>query len=444
MGVLKDVMRSEIIEDMSEGVMLLGLNGVIEYINPAAERILDIPSDGCANKKLGEVFFEHQENEGFVQLILDAVYDTENKHASLVPFSTDSRTRHLRVQTSYLTMGAKKAGVIVVLDDLTELAELKIEYTEKIARMLDSFVQALATAIEERSNYNANHTLNMVRMATAFMNWLDETHQAWHFDDIKRRAFLMSVWMHDVGKLVVPLEIMDKATRLGTHITDIDARFDRIHLLNRIRLLEGKISQEAYENAQEENSRILRQIHRLDGCGFLSDADLEMVLHLTGLTYTEEDGTQKPLLTEKEKSMLLIRKGTLTDEERLVMQSHVSVTRKILSQVRFPEEYAVVTEWASAHHEFLNGTGYPDHKTGEAIPREVRLLTILDIFEALTATDRPYKKQVPVAKAFAILHEMALEGCIDETVLALFEESHAWEEVAVMENDCELHRLSEF
>ena len=200
MGVLKDVMRSEIIEDMSEGVMLLGLNGVIEYINPAAERILDIPSDGCANKKLGEVFFEHQENEGFVQLILDAVYDTENKHASLVPFSTDSRTRHLRVQTSYLTMGAKKAGVIVVLDDLTELAELKIEYTEKIARMLDSFVQALATAIEERSNYNANHTLNMVRMATAFMNWLDETHQAWHFDDIKRRAFLMSVWMHDVGK----------------------------------------------------------------------------------------------------------------------------------------------------------------------------------------------------------------------------------------------------
>ena len=87
MGVLKDVMRSEIIEDMSEGVMLLGLNGVIEYINPAAERILDIPSDGCANKKLGEVFFEHQENEGFVQLILDAVYDTENKHASLVPFS---------------------------------------------------------------------------------------------------------------------------------------------------------------------------------------------------------------------------------------------------------------------------------------------------------------------------------------------------------------------
>ena len=79
--------------------------------------------------------------------------------------------------------------------------------------------------------------------------------------------------------------------------------------------------------------------------------------------------------------MLSIRKGTLTAEERSVMQSHASVTRRILSQVRFPEEYATVPEWASSHHELLNGTGYPDKKTGDDISREVRLLTILDIFE---------------------------------------------------------------
>lgn len=473
MGVLQDMIPTEVINDMSEGVMLLGLNGVIRYLNPAAERILDIYADGCADKKLSEVFFTRQENDEFVQLILDAVYDAGSKHAGVVNFYSGDdgepgnagepgesgnaveRVRHLRVQTSYLTIGEQKSGVIVMLDDITELAELKIEYAQKITLMLDSFVQALSTAIEERSNYNANHTRNMVRMASAFIDWLNKTDQdltmqsqtdqdpttptaqdqtnqsqTWHFDEVQKHAFLMSIWLHDVGKLIVPLEIMDKATRLGAAVEQIDGRFDRIRLLDRICLLEGKITQAEYDARQEERSRILNLIHRIDRCGFLSDEDAAAVLRMAELTYTEEDGAQTPLLTKRETDMLLIRRGTLTEEERRTMQSHVAVTRRILSQVHFPEEYASVTEWASEHHELLNGTGYPDHKAEDVIPREVRLLTILDIFEALTAKDRPYKKPVPVPKAFEILHGMALEGSVDGTVLALFEKSRAWEEAS--------------
>ena len=145
--------------------------------------------------------------------------------------------------------------------------------------------------------------------------------------------------------------------------------------------------------------------------------------------YTEEDGTEVSVLTEDELSCLSIKKGTLTDEERTVMQSHVSVTKKILDRIDFPDDYLMVRDWASSHHELLNGKGYPEHKCGNDISKEVRLLTILDIYEALTAKDRPYKKPIPPDKALQILHSMADEGSIDENILDLFEKSNAWRAV---------------
>ena len=110
------------------------------------------------------------------------------------------------------------------------------------------------------------------------------------------------------------------------------------------------------------------------------------------------------------------------------MESHVVMTARILSQVSFPKMYAQVPDWASAHHELLNGKGYPDHISGDKIPKEVRLLSILDIFDALTAKDRPYKSGMPVEKALTILDSMVSEGGIDAEILALFRESKAWEE----------------
>jgi len=126
---------------------------------------------------------------------------------------------------------------------------------------------------------------------------------------------------------------------------------------------------------------------------------------------------------------LLIRKGTLTDGERKVMQGHASATRRILSQVKFPQAFAMVPDWASEHHELLGVTGYPQKMSGDLIPREVRLLTILDIFEALTAKDRPYKKPMSVERSLEILYSMAKEGSIDKEILDLFAESEAWKAV---------------
>jgi len=163
---------------------------------------------------------------------------------------------------------------------------------------------------------------------------------------------------------------------------------------------------------------------KIDKAGWLSDEDIQKVNELSQLCYEEENLSKVPVLNEEEVKCLLIRKGTLTDEERIVMQSHAEATKNILQKVNFPYDFSMVTEWAASHHELLNGKGYPQHKTD--IPKEVCLLTILDIFEALTAKDRPYKKPMSAEKALDILHSMADEGSIDKNILDLFEKSDAW------------------
>ena len=324
----------------------------------------------------------------------------------------------------------EKELLVSAISSQAAISITNMQYAEQITNLLDSLVGALSTAIDERSHYNANHTRNMVRVGENFLDWLDKNGSDWAFDENKRRTFLMSVWLHDVGKLVVPLEVMDKASRLGARLGDVRETFRTAGLLDHIAMLEGEISREEYENREKERADALAFIEHIDRTGFLPDEDLAMVEKLAGQTYLDEHGEEHPLLTEEERVCLSVRMGTLTDEERSVMQSHVVVTGRILSQVTFPKMYAQVPTWAAMHHELLNGNGYPNHVKADEIPPEVRLLTILDVFEALTARDRPYKPPMPLEKALGILHIMAeKEGSIDPEILRMFEESKAWEGV---------------
>lgn len=318
--------------------------------------------------------------------------------------------------------------LVSALSSQAAISFTNMRYAEQITALLDSLVGTLSTAIDERSHYNANHTRNMVRVGERFLDYLEKTGDPGAFDENRRRTFLMSVWLHDVGKLAVPLEVMDKDTRLGPAAEHVRERFRVLGLLDRIAHLEGRIDGAEYERRERENADALAFIERVNKVGFLSDEDLAAVDELAKRTYVDENGETRPLLTEAEHVCLQIRKGTLTDEERSVMQSHVVVTGRILNQMKFPKMYAQVPKWAAAHHELLNGRGYPNHLTAEDIPDEVRLLTVLDVFEALTARDRPYKPPMSLDKALGILHSMAeKEGSIDPKLLALFEESKAWE-----------------
>lgn len=318
--------------------------------------------------------------------------------------------------------------LVSALASLSAISVTNMQYAAQITALLDSLVGALSTAIDERSHYNANHTRNMVRVGSNFLDWLEKTENPWKFDDTRRHAFLMSVWLHDVGKLVVPLEVMDKNSRLGPALGTIRQRFRLIALLDRVAQLEGKLDDDTFARRASEREDTLTFLERVNRAGFLPDEDFTRVEELAKQTYIDENGAEQPLLTPVERDCLLIRKGTLTDAERSVMQSHVVVTGRVLGQVVFPKDYAQVPKWAAAHHELLNGKGYPNHISGDEIPREVRLLTILDVFEALTAKDRPYKTPMSVDRALGILHSMVDEGAVDGGLLALFEQSKAWED----------------
>jgi len=318
-----------------------------------------------------------------------------------------------------------------VISSLASQAAIRLttmNYSAEVVELLDSFVRVMSTAIDARSPYNANHTRNMAKYAERFLDWLQGQNHPWSFNQQEKRQLLMSIWLHDVGKLVIPLEVMDKETRLGSMIHAVEYRFETIRLLNKIDLLSNTIEQEEYRKREEMLQQSKDLVAKANVVSFLPDDLLREIELLSLKTYLGEDGRSHPWLEERERIALSVRKGTLTNEERAVMESHVLMTKKMLGEMKFSRNYAMVSEWASAHHEYIDGSGYPNQKKEEEIPREVRIITILDIFDALTARDRPYKPAMPVEKALGILQAMKNEGKLDGELLGLFIQSKAWEE----------------
>jgi len=317
------------------------------------------------------------------------------------------------------------------INSLASLAAVSItnmNYIEDIKKLLHSFVQVISTAIDERTPYNANHTKNMVRYGNALISYLNEqVGGSYSFDENRTEQFLMSVWLHDIGKMVIPLEVMNKETRLSGGLFCVQKRFEIIGLLNKIALLRREIDQQYYEQKTSELKSDLQTLEQANIVGFLNDELLASVQAVAAKTYRNEQGEVCPYLTEQEKNLLTIRYGTLSSGERKIMESHVSITEKLLEKIAFSKDYDKVTDWASSHHEYLNGTGYPRRLSAEELPFEVRVLTVLDIYDALTARDRPYKLPMPVEKALAVLDDMAAKGQLDKEVVELYKASRAWE-----------------
>ena len=159
----------------------------------------------------------------------------------------------------------------------------------------------------------------------------------------------------------------------------------------------------------------------------LTDEMIEQVSKIAKIQCKKADGAVIKFLEENELSALSLKNGTLTKEEREVIKSHVSHTKDMLDAVSFTGQYKNVPEWASRHHEFLDGSGYPEGLKAEDLAWETRLLTILDIFDALTAEDRPYKTPHTPSTAFEIMRNMVSEGKIDGDILEDLYKSRAWE-----------------
>lgn len=310
---------------------------------------------------------------------------------------------------------------IFALASLAAVSLNNHKLSEHVSELLHSFVKVMASAIDTRSPYNANHSRSMARYGEKFIAWLNAGDYGWRFEEKDIDPFIMSIWLHDVGKLVIPLEVMDKATRLGDRKEHLMQKISTGILMERIHGLEHPKEKEIADAKIKELEEAKELFLSADSAGFLPNEKLDEIRRVGAKTCLNDQGEEIPLLDEEELICMTVQKGTLTDEERGIMQSHVVNTEKMLSQMVFKGDYAKVPIWASAHHEFLNGKGYPKHLSAEELPKETRLLTILDVYDALTAEDRPYKPPMPQEKAFGILHSMVDDGQIDGDILELFE-----------------------
>ena len=312
----------------------------------------------------------------------------------------------------------------IIIRSLGSMAAIELTnllHMEEMKAQLYSFVEALTMALDERTPYNAAHTEHVEKYAGLLADHISKMYEKGKstefFDQDRKEKLQLAALLHDIGKITIPRGIMNRATRLDHDIRMVDMRFELLKSLYETDMLRGRMSQKEYERQQEELDSELAFIHEIDGAPFLNDENYEHVCHLARKYHQKEDGTVTKYLTEQEAEHLSIRRGTLSLEERKEMENHVVMTEKILHKVRFNKNYSIIPKWASSHHEFLDGSGYPKHLTEDELDLETRILTVADIYDALTATDRPYKKPVPREKALDILRSMAEEGKIDRQLV---------------------------
>lgn len=365
----------------------------------------------------------------------DAMTGYRTKSMLVIPMEDDKSEivgvlQLINAQDSEGNVVAFPASVEDIISALASLAAVSLTNRRLAAQVLDtlhSFVEVMVEAIDTRSSYNANHTKSMVGYARKFLDYIGEHHDSRKLTQEEADSFLMSVWLHDIGKLVIPLEVMDKATRLGSKKKVIKTRVTIASLMEEINGLKNPDMKKESDEKIEKLKASYKLIEECDTKGFLPDDLIEQLKEAAKVTCLTEDGEKKDLLDEEELKAITVRKGTLTDEERNIMQSHVVYTGRMLAKMNFEGIYSKVPEWAASHHELLDGSGYPQHIKAQDIPMQVRFLTIIDVYDALTAEDRPYKPPMPIEKAFGILDSMADEGKIDKDILELFKESKAWE-----------------
>ena len=311
--------------------------------------------------------------------------------------------------------------IILALASQAAIAMTNMRYVEEMKLQMWSFTEAMAEAIDTRTPYNANHVRQVAVYAAKLADYINELHdkglEEEYFSKERKEELVLSALLHDLGKLSIPTRIMNKSTRLAGKLKDIQTRFEILKLKYKVMYLEHRATESEYAEFNEKIDKIQRLAEVVDGLGTL-DAEKERELKRAFEFEPIIDGKRYVLFTDEEKESLLIEKGTLTEKERLIMESHVEMTERILNKVHFNSVYKDVPIWAVEHHEYLNGTGYPKHLTADELSIEARILTVSDICDALLATDRPYKKPLPKDEAFAIMEEMAASGKIDAKLVS--------------------------
>jgi HD-GYP domain-containing protein (c-di-GMP phosphodiesterase class II) len=314
--------------------------------------------------------------------------------------------------------------------------------------LLDAFIQCIAKAIDAKSRHTSNHCqrvpLLMELMAEAACQD-EQVFSDFSLDDNEWYELRVAAWMHDCGKLATPETVLDKATKLHTHLDGIEvvkARFSA--LMSQIQLDYAKqISDFPEQRFDLEASCecIIAGIRDdLDfvmlsnkGSEFMSFEAQTRIKGIASRQWTNYLGEKENILTEVEVYNLCIQRGTLTAEEREVINNHMVVTIDMLEGLPFPKTLKRVPEYAGGHHERMDGSGFPKGLTREQMSIPARMMAIADVFEALTSQDRPYKDPMKLSVALGILKQMKDSNHIDPELFELFIKARVWEQYAQTE-----------
>ena len=313
----------------------------------------------------------------------------------------------------------------------------------QLEKLFESFINLINAAIDDKSPYTGGHcqrvpTLTMM-LAEAANGTASGPLASFGMTDKDRYELKIAGMLHDCGKVTTPVHVVDKATKLQTiydRIGLIDTRFEVLKRDAEIRMLKAKL--ESLERG--DKSTWVELEHKLSAAIMQFDADREFLRfcnigsermapedqqRVTGLGWgykwrDTEGNKDAPFLTDDEIKNLTIRAGTLTEEERKIINHHIEVTIMMLESLPWPRHLRNVPEYAGGHHERMDGKGYPRGLTRDQMSVQARVMGIADIFEALTAKDRPYKKGKTLTEALTILGRFKLNGHIDPDLFDIF------------------------
>jgi len=320
---------------------------------------------------------------------------------------------------------------------------------ESISQLFDGFVKASVTAIESRDPTTFGHSFRVADLTVGLAEVVDRcdtgAYRDLRFTAEEMRELRYASLLHDFGKVGVREHVLVKSKKL--YPADLERIRHRIELLMRDlelgttrrkldwvvrRGAEGYGPQASRMDA-ELNAALAELNDALDLILTMNEPSVQpqdfagQLLRITARSWDDHRGRRRTVITPDEASILAITKGSLTDAERREIQQHVVHTFQFLTQIPWTREFRRIPEIARAHHEKLDGTGYPFAVRGDQIPVQSRMMAIADIYDALTATDRPYKKAIRVEEALDILREEQAAGALDATLLDLFIEARIFD-----------------
>lgn len=345
------------------------------------------------------------------------------------------------------------AADVELLRSLASQAAVSLENSrlyEDIQQLFEGFVHAAVTAIEQRDPTTSGHSFRVADGTLALARRVERLERGpWagvRFSVEEVRELRYAALLHDFGKVGVRERVLTKANKLyEEQLEDLRHRFLFARMSHRAERFEAWLHatlqdpdgmRQRLPQLSDELQRelatfdtMLRTVLAANQPNVVAEGDFSTLETIRHWEFIDPSGVRHNLLTEGEMRALSLRRGSLNPEERVEIENHVTHSYRFLRTIPWTKDLARIPELAYGHHEKLDGSGYPRGLTGDAIPLGVRMMTIADIFDALTASDRPYKKAVPLEHALGILEAEAGAGKLDTTLVQLWIEARAWEDV---------------